>query len=134
MIIYRSAENRVKECQQQARRMMGKLAPGEEAWVWWSILTQQWVQQVQEADKVFTLPQEYWWHQHVFSEGAQHFPLKREGELGIPLMPEAPKVLDCKVYPLTKEEQDLLHTFLAKKRRRGIFIPAVLCTPPQYSS
>jgi hypothetical protein len=68
MIIYHSAENRVKECQQQARRMMGKLAPGEEAWVWWSILTQQWVQQVQEADKVFTLPQEYWWHQHVFSE------------------------------------------------------------------
>ncbi len=32
----------------------------------------------------------------------------RDGELDIPLMPEVPKVLDCKVYPLTREERDLL--------------------------
>ena len=39
-------------------------------------------------------------------EGAKRFPPKRDEELEIPLMPNVPKVLDCKVYPLTKEEQE----------------------------
>ena len=41
-----------------------------------------------------------------------------EGELDIPLMPEAPKVLDCKVYPLTRDKQDLLQTFLTKEEQK----------------
>jgi len=45
----------------------------------------------------------------------KHFPPKREGELEIPLLPDTPKVLDCKVYLLMKEERDLLCTFLAKE-------------------
>ncbi len=57
------------------------------------------------------LPLEYQRHGKVFSEeGAKRFPPKRDGELTIPLMPDIPKVLDCKVYPLTKEERDLLCT------------------------
>ena len=50
---------------------------------------------------------------------AKCFPLKRKVELEIPLMPEAPKVIDCKVYPLTKEERDLLCTFLSKEQKKG---------------
>ena len=34
-------------------------------------------------------------------------------------MPEVPKVIDCKVYPLTKEERDLLCTFLSKEQEKG---------------
>jgi len=34
-------------------------------------------------------------------------------------MPEASKVLYCKVYPLTREEWDLLHTFLVKEQEKG---------------
>ena len=48
-------------------------------------------------------------------EQAKCFLLKRQGELEILLMPNAPKVLDCKVYPLTTEERDMLHTFLAEE-------------------
>lgn len=41
----------------------------------------------------------------------------------IPLMSETPKVLDCKVYPLTKEERDLLCTFLAEEEQKGYIYP-----------
>jgi hypothetical protein len=71
-----------------------------------------------------SLPEEYKRHEKVFDEeGAKHFPLKREGELDIPLMPSAPKVLDCKVYPLTREERDTLHTFLAEEQEKGYIYP-----------
>jgi hypothetical protein len=48
-------------------------------------------------------------------ESARRFPPKRDGELTIPLMAETLKVLDCKVYPLTKEEWDLLRAFLMEE-------------------
>jgi len=38
-------------------------------------------------------------------------------------MPEVPKVIDCKVYPLTKEERDLLRTFLSKEQEKGYIYP-----------
>ncbi len=38
-------------------------------------------------------------------------------------MPKVPKVIDCKVYPLTKEERDLLHTFLSKEQEKGYIYP-----------
>jgi len=61
----------------------------------------------------------------VFNEEeVKRFPPKREGELEIPLMPDTPNVLDCKVYPLTKEERDLLHMFLAKEQEKGYIYPS----------
>jgi len=60
----------------------------------------------------------------VFSEeGAKRFPPKRDGELMILLMPDIPKVLDCKVYPLMKEERDLLRTFLMEEEEKGYIYP-----------
>ncbi len=57
----------------------------------------------------------------------------RDGELDIPLMPEAPKVLDCKVYPLTREEQDLLQTFLTKEEQKGyIYLGSSPYTAPVF--
>jgi len=38
-------------------------------------------------------------------------------------MPDIPKVLDCKVYPLTKEERDLLRTFLTEEEEKGYIYP-----------
>jgi hypothetical protein len=38
-------------------------------------------------------------------------------------MLEAPKVLDCKVYSLTREERDLLRTFLTKEEQKGYIYP-----------
>ncbi len=39
------------------------------------------------------------------------------------LMPDIPKVLDCKVYPLMKEERDLLRTFLMEEEEKGYIYP-----------
>ena len=67
---------------------------------------------------------EYKQHEWVFDEEwAKCFPPKRQRELEIPLMPNVPKVLDCKVYPLTTEEWDTLHTFLAKEQEKGYIYP-----------
>ncbi len=38
-------------------------------------------------------------------------------------MLEVPKAIDYKVYPLTKEERDLLHTFLSKEQEKGYIYP-----------
>ncbi len=70
------------------------------------------------------LLQEYERHQQVFdNERAKCFPPRREGELEIPLMPEVPKAIDCKMYPLTKEERDLLRTFLSEEQEKGYIYP-----------
>jgi hypothetical protein len=93
---------------------------GEAVWVQRTTVAQQWARDAHRDDSTQALPQEYEQHQRVFNDKqAKCFPLKRKGELEIPLMPEAPKVIDCKVYPLTKEERDLLCTFLSKEQEKG---------------
>ena len=60
----------------------------------------------------------------MFDEkGVKHFLPKWEGELDVPLMPNTPRVLDCKVYPLTREGRDTLHTFLAEEQEKGYIYP-----------
>jgi hypothetical protein len=72
-------------------------------------MAQQWAREAHKEKEERPLPPEYLRHKNVFDkEKAKCFPLIQDGELDIPLMPEAPKVLDCKVYPLTREERDLL--------------------------
>ena len=69
------------------------------------MVAQQWAWEAHRENEAPMLPLEYQRHDKVFSEeGAKRFPPKRDGELMIPLMPDIPKVLDCKVYPLMKEE------------------------------
>ncbi len=85
------------------------MAEDEEVWVRKSTVAQQWAHEAHKKDEERILLEEYQRHQKVFDEeGTKRFLLKRDGELKIPLMPNIPKVLDCKVYPLMKEEQDLL--------------------------
>ncbi len=38
-------------------------------------------------------------------------------------MPKVPKVIDCKVYPLIKEERDLQYTFLSEEQEKGYIYP-----------
>ena len=103
---------------------VGRLAPEEEIWVQCTMMAQQWAQEAQRDNDIPTLPPEYAQHQQVFNEEkAKQFLPEREGELEIPLMQDVPKVLDCKVYPLTKEEWDLLRTFLAEEQEKGYIYP-----------
>ncbi len=47
------------------------------------------------------------------------FPPTREEELTIDLLPRALREIDCKVYPLSREEQDQLQAFLTEEEEKG---------------
>jgi len=124
---FHKAEQRVEECQRVARQEAGTTAEDKEVWVRKFTVAQQWACEAHKKDEERILPEEYQRHQKVFDEeGAKRFPPKRDGELEIPLMPDVPKVLDCKVYPLMKKEWDLLRTFLMEEQEKGYIYPSSL--------
>ena len=66
------------------------------------------------------VPEEYKRHTKVFSEKESLcFLLKRKKGIMILLKAGIPHVINCKVYPLTREERGLLEKFLAKKLKLG---------------
>ena len=74
--------------------------------------------QVQLTEQM--VPEEYQRHAKMFSEKESlRFPPKREEDMTIPLKTNAPDVINCKVYPLTREERGLLEKFLAKELELG---------------
>ncbi len=69
--------------------------------------------------------QQYHHHQKVFSEEAsQRFPPTQTWDHAIELLPEAPKTLDCKVYPLALTEGDALTSFLNEQLAKGYICPS----------
>jgi hypothetical protein len=66
------------------------------------------------------LLEEYQRHAIIFNkQKAICFPSAREKELHIDLLLGAPIEIDCKVYPLSRTEQDQLRTFLAEEEKKG---------------
>ncbi len=71
------------------------------------------------------VPAQYHRHHKVFSEKASHrFPPKRPWDHAIDLLPDAPKTLDCKVYPLAITEGDALTEFLNEQLEKGYIRPS----------
>src|SRR6201985_2921178 len=67
-----------------------------------------------------TIPPEFRRYTKVFSEEeARMFPPDRNPNAVIELLPGAPEQLNCKVYPLTKEETRTLKEFLAAELEKG---------------
>ena len=67
-----------------------------------------------------TLHEEYKRHVRVFSEEeSKRFPLEREEDMSIKFKDDAPAFINCKVYPLTRAERDLLQKFLATELELG---------------
>jgi hypothetical protein len=59
------------------------------------------------------IPKEYKEYSSVFNdEASQRFPPSREWDHAIELKPGAPDALDCKIYPMTREEDASLEKFL----------------------
>jgi len=66
------------------------------------------------------VPKQYHHHWKVFSEEtSQRFPPKRTWDHTIDLLPDAPKTLDCKVYPLAITEGSALTEFLNEQLAKG---------------
>jgi len=71
------------------------------------------------------VPMQYHRHKKVFSEEASHrFPPKRTWDHAIELLPDAPKTMDCKVYPLALTEGQALTEFLNEQLKKGYICPS----------
>ena len=86
-------------------------------------LAQDWAREAAKEQVQLTeqmIPEEYKQHAKVFSEKESlHSPPKQEEDMTIPLKTDASNVINCKVYPLTREEWGLLEKFLAKELELG---------------
>ncbi len=72
------------------------------------------------AEDVSEIPKEYQRHAAMFDKTqATCFSLKHKEELMINFLLDALKEIDCKVYPLSREKQDQVWTFLAKEESKG---------------
>ena len=76
-----------------------------------------------KTEKTFKqmVPQQYHHHQKVFSEKVSHwFPPNWPWDHAINLLPNAPKTLDCKVYPLALTKGDVLISSSTNNWTKGI--------------
>ncbi len=66
------------------------------------------------------VPSQYHRHRKTFNEEASHrFPPKRTWDHTIDLLPDTPKTLNCKVYPLALTEGEALTNFLNEQLQKG---------------
>ena len=75
--------------------------------------------------KEVPIPPEYQRHAKVFSEeAAQRFPPSRPWDHAIELKEGAPKVINCKIYPITAGEDEKLREFIEEQRAKGYIRPS----------
>ena len=71
------------------------------------------------------VPEEYRRHARTFNEKESHrFPPPRPWDHAIELLPDAPKAFDCKIYPMTKGEEDSLREFIKEQLEKGYIRPS----------
>ena len=72
------------------------------------------------------LPEVYKRYASVFSEEeAQRFPPSRPWDHAIDFKSEAPDTIDCKVYPMTRAEDDMLDEFINEQLVKGYRRPSI---------
>jgi hypothetical protein len=78
-----------------------------------------------EAKEVM-LPPEYQYFALVFSEEESHrFPPTRAWDHAITLKNDAPETINCKVYPMTRTEEEALDEFLDEQLVKGYIRPSI---------
>jgi hypothetical protein len=86
------------------------------------VATQLTIKKVPKKERTWQeqVPKEYYKYHKVFSEQvAQCFPVSKPWDHAIDLLPDAPKTLDCKLYPLAPGEQDFLDKFIKEHLDKG---------------
>ncbi len=64
--------------------------------------------------------EEYRRHTRTFNEKESHqFPPERTWDHAIDLLLDAPKAIDCKIYPMARGEEDSLHEFIKEQLEKG---------------
>jgi hypothetical protein len=85
----------------------------------------QFAQDAQQYTRAVEVPPEYQRHTKVFNEEASNwFPPSRPWDHAIELKADAPRAIDCKVYPMTPTEDKSLIKFLKDMQERGYIWPS----------
>ena len=84
-------------------------------------MSQQWaIDANKRKQTVPTLLDRYQRHERLFSEdAAKRFPLSRPKDLAVQLKPGAPDTINCKVYPLARNEVQATAEFTCKNEELG---------------
>ena len=78
------------------------------------------VQEAHQYQQEVKVPEEYERHSRVFSEEESHrFPLARPWDHAIDLKEGAPEAINCKIIPMTMEEDEVLKKFIKEQLERG---------------
>jgi hypothetical protein len=134
---YKYVQRTILWMQMEAIRCHGRPKEGQALFVQWTNVAQQWAQEAEKGKVHLTLetiPEEYRQHAKVFSEEeAKRFPLDHEENITIKLKDDAPDVINCKIYPLTKDERELLQKWILDEEALGqIYMGSSLYTTPVY--
>jgi hypothetical protein len=79
----------------------------------------------QQYTKEVEIPKEYWKFTKVFNEEeSQRFPPRRTCDHAIDFKPGAPDAINCKVYPMTRVEDEALDTFIDEQLEKGYIRPS----------
>jgi hypothetical protein len=126
---FRQAQKLLRRMQLRAIKACGR-RPGQAEAIYYRRTTtaqemaHRW-QAKQEAKKD-ELPEEYRRHWKVFDEeAAKRFPPSRIEDMKITLHPDAPRTINCKVYPLTRKEEQYVWEFLKEEEEKGYIYPGV---------
>ena len=108
--------------QKKAFAQVGKPKEGEAIYLKRNI-AQEWAKEASKGQaklSLDTIPEEYRRHAKVFlDEEAKCFPPEREEDMSIKLSPDAPAIINCKVYPLSRDKREQLQKFLATELELG---------------
>jgi hypothetical protein len=123
--------------QMEAIQYHGRPKEGQALFVRQTNVAQQWAQEAEKGKVHLTLktiPKEYRCHTKVFSEEeAKRFPPDREENITIKLKPDAPDIINCKIYPLTKDKRELLQRWILEEEALGrIYAGSSQYTTPVY--
>ena len=75
-------------------------------------------------------PQYHRWKKVFSEEEAKCYPKHQPWDIAIDFIKDAPKILDCKIYPLSLGEQEKLDEYICKTLEKGYIHPS----KSQYSS
>ena len=79
-----------------------------------------------KPEKEVMLPPEYAKFAALFNKEASHrLPSSWPWDHAIEFIKDAPKFLDCKIYPMTREEDQALKTFLDEQLKKGYIRPSI---------
>src|ERR1700730_13170266 len=110
-----SDAQKVLQTQRAAIKQCGHPTEGEALYI---RSTQGIAQQFTKGGKLGEMPEEYQRHWKVFSEEESHrFPPQRSEDMKIQLKPGAPESIDCKVYPLSREDRVRLQKWLEDEQK-----------------